>query len=465
MSIENTRFGANEIEKKLNGKNSIFFIGIGGVHMSALAHIAKERGFFVGGSDKNKNKLTKRLADSGVDIKYQHDEKNLDGYQAVVYTVALSPDNPEYCRAKREGVPCFSRADFLGYIMTYAKNRIGVAGMHGKSTCTSIVSNIFLSAGVNPTIVSGAELPEIGGAYKIGGSEHFIFEACEYMDSFLSFYPTVAVILNIEMDHVDYFKSMEQIHASFLAFMHKVGEAGVCVVNIDDENVQKCAADYSGRLLTFGVNDENADFLAKNIDFSSGCASFDVYLKGMFYCHIDLSVYGFHNIYNTLAAVACAWLAGIEAERISEGAKSFLGAKRRMEYKCNINGAQVYEDYAHHPTEISATIDGVRRMSKGRVWCVFQPHTFSRTAELFDEFAFSLGEADNVILTDIFSARESEDYGVSSKKLAEAIDSALYFSDFKSIAEYLKLNVKATDVVIVMGAGDIYKLSDMLCEG
>lgn len=430
--------------------------------MSALAHIAKEQGYITGGSDRTETALTQSLVQSGIDVKYGHSEENLDGYEAVVYTVAVSGDNPEYTRAHRDGLPCISRADFLGYIMTRCKNRIGISGMHGKSTCTSLTSHIFIEAGTDPTIVSGAELTSLNGSYRIGSDEHFIFEACEYMDSFLSFYPSIAVVLNIEMDHVDYFKSMDQIYDSFSAFMNKTGKNGVCIINADDENVMKCANACPGRVITFGIHDKNADFHAENIDFTRGRASFDIICKGQLLCRADLAVPGYHNIYNTLAASACAWLCGISAGDIKSAVASFTGAKRRMEHKGQLNGADVYEDYAHHPTEIAATLDGVKRMGYNRVWCVFQPHTYSRTAELFDGFANALKGADRVLLTDIYSARETNEYGVSSAQLADAVGDALSFSEFSDAAAYLKENVMPGDVLIVMGAGDIYKLSDIL---
>ncbi|NLK39887.1 MAG: UDP-N-acetylmuramate--L-alanine ligase [Clostridiales bacterium] len=462
MSTPNTRYGAEQIIRMLYKKRSIFFIGIGGVHMSALAHIAMDQGYIVGGSDRTETALTRSLSDSGIDVKYGHCEKNLDGYEVVVYTVAVPPDNPEYQRAQREGLPCISRADFLGYIMTRCKNRIGIAGMHGKSTCTSIVSQIFIDGETDPTILSGAELPALNASYRIGKDEFFIFEACEYMDSFLSFYPTIAVILNIEMDHVDYFKSMDQIYRSFVAFMNKTGEDGVCVVNADDPHVMKCAAEYGWDLITFGVHDSRSDFHAENIDFSRGRASFDIICKGNLLCRANLAVPGYHNIYNALAAAACAWLCGISGEMISAALGTFTGAKRRMEHKGQLNGADLYEDYAHHPTEIAATIDSARRMGYNRVLCVFQPHTYSRTAELFDSFASALRTADEVVLTDIYSARETDTFGISSGKLADAVGGALYFSDFSDAADYFASKLMPGDVLLIMGAGDIYKLSDLL---
>lgn len=465
MSTPNTHFGAAEIGRLLAEAKSVYFIGVGGIHMSSLAHITHVRGYRVGGYDRAASALTKRLEEEGMPIWYDLDPAHLDGYDAVVYTVAISPDNPEYVRAKELGLPCFSRADYLGYIMEAYHNRVGISGMHGKSTCTSMCAHTFLAAGADPTIISGAELDEMGGAYHVGGEQHFLFEACEYMDSFLDFSPTIAVILNIEMDHPDYFTSMEQIRTSYGAFAAKTGKDGRVIANYDDANVRASLEYYAGEIITFGVTNKSADYTAANISYANGKPVFDILYRGEYLCHVRLSVSGAHNIYNSLACAAAARCCGITPEQIGQGLSTFTGAKRRMEYKGKLRGADVFDDYGHHPTEVRATLDGVAKMGYERVWCVFQPHTYSRTAELFEEFAAAFDSADRILFADIYTARGDEvnPSQVSSEKLADRIgEKAYYYSSFDAIADELRENVFAGDVVIIMGAGDIFKLYDLL---
>lgn len=462
MSVENTHLGYVTINERLSKCRSVFFIGAGGINMSSLAIITKQRGFNVGGSDRTQTNLTERLEKFGIEMHYAHDESNLDGYDAVVYTVAISEDNPEYVRAQREGLLCISRADYLGYIMTGYKNRIGVSGMHGKSSCTSMCAQVFMDACTDPTVLSGAELASMGGAFRIGKEEFFIFEACEYMDSFLDFNPTVAVVLNIEMDHVDYFHSMEQIRDSFASFAALTGKNGYAVANGDDGDVVLVLREYEGKVITFGI-ESDSDFVAKNIKYIKGRPDFDIYLRGNFFCHVSLSVTGEHNVYNALAAAAAAWISGIDAEKIKSGLGNYRGAKRRMEFKGKLNSADVYDDYGHHPTEVKTTLDGVARMGYDRVWCVFQSHTYSRTSELFDEFVHSFDSADRIIFADIYAARETDRKGMSGEVLAAAIGKkASYEGGNKDIARVLNREIKDGDVLIVMGAGDIYKLFDEL---
>ncbi len=465
MSTPNTHFGAAEIARLLEGARKIYFIGVGGIHMSSLAHITHVRGYCVEGYDRASSVLTRRLEEEGLPIYYTLDPAHLEEVDAVVYTVAISPDNPEYVCAMEKGIPCISRADYLGYIMEAYRNRVGIAGMHGKSTCTSMCAHTFLAAEVNPTIISGAEMDEMGGAYHVGGEEHFLFEACEYMDSFLDFSPTVAVILNIEMDHTDYFTSMEQIRTSYGAFAAKTGNDGCVIANYDDNDVRLSLAYYGGEILSFGINNKSADYTAANIHYVNGKPNFDILRRGEFFCHVRLSVPGAHNVYNSLACAAVADRSGLSPEQIAEGLSTFTGAKRRMEFKGRLQGADVFDDYGHHPTEVRATLDGVARMGYERVWCVFQPHTYARTAELFEEFAGAFESADRVLFADIYAARGDEDnhFAVSSAKLADRVgERASYYDSFAAIAEELRENVYEGDVVIIMGAGDIFRLYDEL---
>ena len=463
MSTPNTHYGAERISEMLRSVSSIYFIGIGGINMSSLALVAKKRGYKVGGSDRAESELTKRLAGEGITLFGEHRKENIEGYGAVVYTVAISEDNPEYLEAKRRGIPCISRADFMGYVMTGYARRIGVSGMHGKSTCTSMFATVFMLGGRSPTVLSGAELSLMDGAFTIGGGEDFIFEACEYMDSFLDFNPTIAVILNVEMDHVDYFHSIEQIRRSFADYAAITGENGYAVANADDENVSLSLSDYKGTLVTFGIDSQRADYRAVNITSDRGRYSFDVLKRGELFCHISLSVTGYHNIYNALATVAASDICGLDVPLIESGLKAFVGAKRRMEYRGELGGALLYEDYGHHPSEVSTTLSGARALAEGRLVCVFQPHTYSRTKALFDRFAKAFEAADRVFVSDIYAAREINDGSVSSEALALAIgDKASYSGNIEMTAKALSAELREGDTAIIMGAGDIYKVFDLL---
>ena len=467
MATENTHFGAREIAKILENVDSIYFIGIGGINMSSLAHITHLRGIRTAGSDRTKTALTERLEAEGITINYEHNSKNIEGFGAVVYTVAISPDNPEYVEAKRRGIPCISRADYLGYVMVGYRNRIGVSGMHGKSTCTSMCAKTFIEAGADPTVLSGAELDAMGGAYRVGGIDNFIFEACEYMDSFLDFNPTIAVILNIEMDHVEYFHSIEQVRSSFARFADITGKEGYAIANGDDENVTEALKGYKGNLITFGIKNENCNFRAENIEKKNGLYSFDVVCNNVLLCRVSLSVSGYHNIYNALAAAAAAHVCGLSGEDISKGLASFRGASRRMEYKGYLSGATVYDDYGHHPTEVKTTLEGAKAMceGKGRLLCAFQSHTYTRTREFLSDFVSALSVADRVFSVDIYSARETDDLGVSAKLIAELIgDKAIYCPSFEDTAKAIASEAREGDVIIVMGAGDVYHVFDYLAD-
>ena len=466
MSTPNTHLGAeriNEIMSSACGKD-IFFLGAGGIMMSSLALLTKKAGYSVSGSDRSRSALTDKLEAADIKMYYSHSEENLgNNCGAVVYTVAVSPDNPEYARAQREGIPCISRADYLGYIMTGYLCRIGIAGMHGKSSCTSMCAQIFLTAAQNgrasdPTVVSGATYAPMNGAYYIGGEDSFIFEACEYMDSFLDFNPTVAVLLNEEMEHVDYFKSMEQIRRSFSDFASIVGREGTVIYNSDDENTVLSVSDVEAYKVSFGLG-EDAMVRAVNIDLEKFPIEFDICIEGETYTHVCLPSFGLHSVYNALAASAAAMTCGIGSEDIAEGLASFKGAGRRMEYKGKVNGADIYDDYGHHPTEVGATLAGARKACRGRLICAFQPHTFSRTAALAEQFVTSFENADKVILADIYAAREENVYGITSERLAGMIgEKAVCGGGLDGVAELIIENANPGDTVVVMGAGDIFKV-------
>ncbi len=465
MAIENTHYGAERIGQMLCGCVSVYFIGIGGINMSSLAELTQKRGYRVGGSDRAATDLTRRLEQDGICVFYEHRAEQIEEYDAVVYTVAISEDNPEYVRAKERGIPCISRADYLGYVMTGYPRRVGISGMHGKSSTTSMCAHTMLLAGVDPTVLSGAELAEMGGAYRIGEGSDFIFEACEYMDSFLDFNPTVAVILNIEMDHVDYFKSMEQIRTSYGRYAARTGEKGYAVINGDDPEVSLSIREYEGTVVTFGIEREDVTFRAVSLFERKGAYGFDVLKNGSFFCHVALSITGRHHVYNALACAAACDLCGLPPSAIAEGLSTFVGAARRMERKGTLRGAEVYDDYGHHPTEIRATLSGAKGLPAkgGRLLCVYQPHTYSRTHALFEEFSEAFADADRVFFMDIYAARERNESGVSSALLAERIgEKAMFGGSPENTARQVLEEIRAGDTLIVMGAGDLYKIYEYL---
>ena len=469
MSTPNTHHGAKYIKDVMtNAKGgSVFFAGAGGIMMSSLALLTKDAGYKTFGSDRARSALTDRLEDSGIVMYFSHSAENIaPDCKAFIYTVAISEDNPEYVEAKRRDIPCISRADYLGYIMTEYKNRIGVAGMHGKSTVTSMLAEIFLcneeATGSKPTIISGATYKKMGGAYYLGEREHFVFEACEYMDSFLDFNPTLAILLNAEMEHVDYFKSIEQIIESFAKYASLTGEDGICIANADDEYIMAATESYKGKLLTFGLSD-GVNFLAKNIRVQGREQIFELYIDGNLHGDVSVAASGKHNIYNALASFAAAYSVGISTDVIKTGLSGFAGAGRRMEYKGKLFGADIYDDYGHHPTEAKATLSGARDMAKGRLICLFQPHTYSRTAALKDKFPEAFSMCDKVIFCDVYAAREENIYGISSRDLADVVgDKAIYGGSISDCAEVLKNEIRDGDTVIIMGAGDIFKIYKML---
>lgn len=440
----------------------IFFLGIGGISMHALALICADRGAIVSGYDRTPTAITDKLIEHGITVRFEHTGE-FYGAELAIYTSAIHPDNPEWIEAELQGIPLVRRAEFLGALMTGYKNRIGVSGMHGKSTCTSMISHVFIEAGTNPTIVSGAELGELGGAYRLGGDEYFIFEADEYTDSFLSFCPSTAVALNIELDHVDYFTGIDHIERSFAQFLSYSERA---VVNIDSESVRNVIKRYKGELLTYGLDSNDVIYTARDITYEHGAARFTLCERGREVVRIALAAPGRHNIYNALATSAVALSHGIAPDVIASALATFKGAKRRFEYRGKLDcGAELYDDYAHHPTEIRASLDAALKIASGRLWIVYQPHTYSRTAGLFDEFcaAFdALREDDRVIFADIYAAREENKWGVSSEQLAGLAKNASYVGGFAEIAAFLRENVKKGDTIITMGAGDVFKVGDML---
>jgi len=442
---------------------NVHFIGIGGISMSALAHILLARGIKVSGSDRNETEIVKRLRDAGADITIGHFAENIKNPDLVVYTAAISKDNPELISAIEKGIETLERADFLGELMLEYAKPIAISGTHGKTTTTSMLSCVLLSAGLNPTVLVGGELAQIKGNYHIGSDEHLVFEACEYVDSFLKFNPFVAIVLNVEADHLDYFSGIEQIKNSFNKFISKVPQNGFIVLNNDDENVMECANGVDRKKITYGINALNCDYSAQNINFAdNGCASFDVVSIGEILGRVKLSVTGMHNVSNALAVFATAYNLGVGIKDIICGISEFTGTRRRFEKKGEVNGAKVYDDYAHHPTEITATLKAALNIPHNKIWCIFQPHTYTRTKALLDDFATALKVADKVIIADIYAAREPNNGTVHSRDLVTKIENAMYMNDFEEIAEYVRRNVEKDDIVLTMGAGNINEIAEKL---
>ena len=486
MSTPNTHEGASRITACLKHcaeeNASVFFIGVGGVMMSSLALLTRRAGHPTAGSDRAHTSVTDELEANGIRVCYSHAAENIPSdCGLVVYTVAISPDNPEYVAAMERGIPCVSRADYLGALMTDYRRRVGVAGMHGKSTCTSMCAQILLDAEVDPTILSGATYAPMGGAYRLGDSkEHFLFEACEYMDSFLDFNPTVAVLLGAELEHVDYFKDMEQIRESFARFASLTGADGVTVVNADDEDIlesanRALARGKTGRTVTFSAEgNASADFHARNIRIEKGLPCFELIARGENWGDVRMAVPGRHQVINALAAAAAMDASGIGREAILSGLAHYTGAGRRMERKGSVNGATVYDDYGHHPTEVKATLEGAKALctagcekASSRLICVFQPHTYSRTASLYSQFLTAFDAADHVLLLDIYAAREVNTFGVSSEGLAADLnantpDKALYCPSPTDAAEQIRALARNGDSVVIMGAGDVIKVTELL---
>ena len=450
-----------------NKPEHIHFIGIGGISMSGLAEILLGAGFSVSGSDSKPSELTAHLESMGAKIFYgQRGENIFSDYNCVVYTAAIHPDNPEYARCVELKLPMLSRADLLGQIMKNYKTAIAVSGTHGKTTTTSMFSSVLLAADTDPTISVGGILEAIGGNIRVGRSETFITEACEYTNSFLSFYPTMSIILNIEEDHMDFFKDLDDIMNSFSLFAKRLPKDGVLIINKEIKNYEKVIEGLDCRVITYGI-DSSCTYHAENICFNKqGCGEFDVMHHRKDLGHIVLNVPGQHNVSNALAVIAAARKLGISMECIQAGLRGFRGTNRRFQYKGSLNGVTIIDDYAHHPTEIRATLQAAKNYPHKEIWCVFQPHTFTRTKAFFKEFAQSLSMADHVVLADIYAARETDSLGMSSALLCEEIKSlgadCHYFPTFAEIEGFLKSHCVHGDLLITMGAGDVVNIGENL---
>lgn len=459
MSVQNTRAGANAIAAALAGAKKLWFIGIGGIHMASLALFAAGR-FSVAGSDTCDGDGVARLRAAGIPVCIGHDPASASAADAVIYTLAISPDDPEYLAARAAGLPLFSRADFLGFLLAPFRHRVGVAGSHGKSTVTAMLAEIFLAAGRSPTVFCGAPVRALGGPYRAGTGEDALFEACEYEDSFLSLSPTLALTLNIEMDHVDYFADLSALERSFAAYAALPGADGIHLYSVDDPRAVRCAEKTPARRVSFG-RAKNADYRVVDVTLCNGLGRFCLAYPDGTRARIALSVPGEHNIANAAAACAAADLCGLPRRTVTAAVGAFRGALRRLEYKGVFFGARFYDDYAHHPTEIRATLRAARLLlgCGGRLFAVFQSHTYSRTSALFGDFCAALSLADRVIVADIYAARETDDLGMSASRLAAGIgENASYVGGFSEIAATLAREVSPLDLVVVMGAGDVGQL-------
>ena len=450
-----------------NKPEHIHFIGIGGISMSGLAEILLGAGFTVSGSDSKPSDLTAHLEKMGAKVFYGQCAENISSdYHCVVYTAAIHPDNPEYARCVERNLPMLSRAELLGQIMKNYQTAIAVSGTHGKTTTTSMISSILLAAQADPTISVGGILEAIGGNIRVGKSETFITEACEYTNSFLSFFPTMSIILNIEEDHMDFFKDLADIMNSFRLFAQKLPKDGVLIINKEIKNYETVTDGLECKVITYGM-DDSCDYYPANVSYNEhACGQFDVMYHGECLGHVILSVTGKHNVSNALSAIAAARYLNIPMEQIQAGLLGFSGTNRRFQYKGTLNGVTIVDDYAHHPTEIRATLEAAKNYPHREIWCVFQPHTYTRTKAFFKEFAESLSVADHIVLADIYAARETDTLGVSSELLAKEISSlgadCYYLPSFDEIQEFLKSHCIHGDLLITMGAGDVVNIGENL---
>lgn len=448
----------------------IHCIGIGGIGLSAVAEIFHARGYEVSGSDMKSSEMSEKLASHGMKISIGHKGSNVDGADLVVYSVAISNENPELLRARELGIPTITRAQAVGALMDEYDNSIAVSGTHGKTTTTSMISLILKHAKKEPTILVGGNLEEIGGNVKVGDNKFFVTEACEYMDSFLSFRPNIEIILNIDSDHLDYFKDVNHIAQSFSKFAGLVPEDGA-VIAYDANPFVKSVIEDIPNAITFGLA-HTCDYYASDIEFSSeGMPEFNVNHGGNVICRIKLSIPGEHNILNALAAFACCHILGVETDEIVRTLETFVGTQRRFDLQgITSKNNKIIDDYAHHPTEIKATLAAVRNMKHNKLWCLFQPHTYTRTMALMEEFSEAFGEADKVVLAEIYAAREKNIHKISSKQLVEKIrekepgKEVYYFDSFDDIASFVYNNAQEGDLILTMGAGDIYKVGEMILK-
>ena len=450
-----------EIHDYIQPGRTAHLVGIGGVSMSPLAEVLHGAGVRITGSDAHESGAVEHLRALGVPVTIGHLPESVEGADCVIRTAAVHDDNPEIAAARRLGIPVFERAQAWGAIMRHYHNALCVAGTHGKTTTTSMCTHIFLAAGLDPTVMIGGTLPAIGSGYRVGKGETIILESCEYCNSFLSFFPTVAVILNVEEDHLDFFKDLADIQHSFRRFAELVPPAGSVIVNADNASAMEAVAGLEHPIFTFGL-DHAADCTAANLTEVDGRPVFDVMIRGEKYARVELHVYGHHNVLNALAAASAAWALGLPGHAVETGLASFTGAGRRFEHKGTYHGAEVYDDYAHHPDELHALFTTAKEMGYERLVVAFQPHTYSRTAKLFERFVEELKIPDVAILAEIFAAREQNTLGISSADLCRNIPGAVYCSTLDKAAAALRQAARPGDLILTVGAGDIFTVGEAL---
>lgn len=449
----------------------IHFIGIGGISMSGFAELLHTAGFTISGSDSKKSKITEHLEAKGITILYGQKASNITpDIDLVVYTAAIHQDNPEMQAVLQQNIPRMDRAEMVGQVMLNYRNAIAISGTHGKTTTTSMISQIFLEGDLDPTISVGGILKAIDGNIRIGKSDNFITEACEYTNSFLKFNPRYSIILNIEEDHLDFFKDITDIRHSFHLFAKRLPEDGVLFINGEIENYEEITRDLPCKVVSYGIQSSTETqytYSATNVSFNAdGYGEYDLMHNGEFMEHITLGVVGMHNVSNSLPSIGLALERKIPLDVIKRGLTAFHGTERRFEYKGEVAGITIIDDYAHHPTEIKATLEAAKRYPHKSTWCVFQPHTYTRTKAFLKDFAKALTLADKIVLTDIYAAREVNTGEISSKNLQTELQQlgkeVYYFSSFEEIENFLLQNCNNGDLLITMGAGDVVSIGESL---
>ena len=448
---------SQEIKAYIRPGRHVHLVGIGGVSMRPLGLVLKGMGLLVTGSDMNSSVSTDELIAQGIHVSIGHRADNIQGADCIIRTAAAHNDNPEIQAARAAGIPIFERAQAWGVIMQEYKNAICFSGTHGKTTATSMMTHILMAAQWDPTVMIGGYLPMLHAGHRVGHGDTIVLESCEYCDSFLNFYPTLAVVLNIEADHLDYFKDLKAIEKSFHQFAELATDR--ILVNGDDANTLDAMEGLS--YVTFGLGEHNR---IRGVNASADWQHLDVVCDGEKYCHLDLQVLGRHNVLNALSAAGAAWLLGIPGEAVAAGLATFTGANRRLQFKGKFNGADVYDDYAHHPGELSATIEAVRSMNYKRIILAFQPHTYTRTHALFHDFVQELRKPDVTVLAEIYAARERNTVGISSMDIQKEIPGSVYCETLPQVTEFLRSVAREGDVILTVGAGDIYRAGEALFQ-
>ncbi len=445
------------IKKYICPGRHVHLVGIGGVSMRPLGLVLKGMGLTVTGSDMNSSVSTDELIAQGIHVAIGHQAENIQGADCIIRTAAAHNDNPEIQAARAAGIPIFERAQAWGVIMQAYKHAICISGTHGKTTATSMMTHILMAANWDPTVMIGGYLPMLHAGHRVGDGDAIVLESCEYCDSFLNFCPTLAVILNIEEDHLDYFRDLKQIEQSFHQFAELATD---CIIaNGDDANTVEALEGM--KYITFGFDEKDQ---VRAVDIAANWRSFDVVCDGQFYCHLELKVLGRHNVLNALAAAAAAWKLGIPGDAVAAGLATFTGADRRLQRKGTFNGADVYDDYAHHPGELAATLEAVRSMNYKRLIVAFQPHTYTRTKALFHDFVRELKKPDVTVLAEIYAARERNTVGISSRDIQQELPGSVYCETLPEVTAYLRSIAQPGDVILTVGAGDIYRAGEALLK-